>query len=462
MATFLGKDFLLKTPVSKVLYHEYAKNLPIFDFHCHLSPKEIYEDHRFSSITEAWLGGDHYKWRLLREFGIPECGVTGVSDDYQKFLSFAKLMPLLIGNPIYEWTHMELRKYFGIEETLSMDTAKKIYDKANSVLKTLTARKMIELNNVTAIFTTDDPLDDLRYHELLLNDSSFHINVFPCFRPDKAFGIEKEGFKDYISLLEKTVSYKITSFELLEKALDERLYYFALHGCSASDQAFDKVYYNRKTDEDADVVFKKGLQGETLSLDELDTYKGRLLVHLGKSYKKMNISQQYHFGAIRNNNSLLYESLGPDTGFDSVSDSNIAVKLSSLLDELNSSSSLPRTIIYALNPKDYPSIVSLINCFQFEKGSLQLGAAWWFNDHHDGIVEQLKVLSAGCMISEFVGMLTDSRSFLSYPRHDYFRRIFCNYLGELVEEGRYPEDIDTLGKLVTDVCLNNAKRFFRK
>ncbi len=462
MKEFQGENYLLDSETAVKLNNEHSSKMPIFDFHCHLSPKEIYEDRHFKTITEAWLGGDHYKWRLLREAGYPEEYITGDKPDYERFLAFAKTMPSLIGNPIYEWTHLELKKYFGINETLSEKTAPEIYGKANKILETLSARKMIELCNVEIIFTTDDPIDDLHWHALIAEDKSFKTKVVPCFRPDKCINIERDEFPSYIEKLSEVSGIRIDSFPALQEALENRLVYFVERGATASDQALDTFNYCKATDEEANEVLLKRLGGEHLSEHELDVYKGRVLITMAKLYKKYDIVQQYHIGALRNNNDIAFETLGPDTGYDACHDQNVAAKLSGLLNEENSLNALPKTVIYALNSKDYTSIVTLMNCFQFGKGSIQLGAAWWFNDHYDGIYDQLKALSAGGMLSEFIGMLTDSRSFLSYPRHDYFRRILCNYIGNLVESGRYPDDEETLGQIVENISYYNAKRYFRQ
>lgn len=465
MKEFLGDDFLLNSDLAKELYFEHAKKMPIFDYHCHLQPKEIAEDYKFEDITEVWLGkngyGDHYKWRLLREFGVPEEYITGNKSSYEKFEKFAETMPYMIGNPIYEWTHLELKVYFGITKPLSKATCKEIYDECNEKLKTLTARKMMELNNVATVYTTDDPVDDLHFHEAMAKDKTLKTKVAPAFRPDKAINVERASFIPWVKTLEKVTGKECKDLQSMLDALDSRLEFFIEHGCRASDHALDVVHYKKATYEEANEVYLKGLRGEKISFEEEDIYKGYLMVHLGKMYHKYGMVQQYHIGALRDNSKRYFATLGPDTGFDAVEDRDFAEKLSALLNELDLTDSLPKTILYSLNEKDYITLVTLMNCFQGGvKGKIQLGTAWWFNDHYDGMLAQFKRLGDNGLLSCFVGMLTDSRSFLSYPRHDYFRRLFCDYLASLVEEGRYPCDKETLGKIVEDVSYNNAKNFF--
>lgn len=464
MKKFMDDDFVLKNETAKKLYHGYAKDMPIFDFHCHLSVEEIYNDKKFSSITEAWLGGDHYKWRLLREMGVEEKYITGDGGDYEKFLKYAEVMPYAIGNPIFHWTHLELRRYFGINDILSPKTAEKIYNQCNEKLKTLTARKMITESNVKKLFTTDDPVDDLRFHKLLKEDPSFNVEVGPAFRPDKAINIEQPAFKPYISKLSEVSGVEINGAESLLKALTKRVDYFDEAGCVCSDHALDNVMYLPAGDEDVDKIVKKALAGEALSREEIERYKGWLLVRLGREYSKRGWVQQYHIGALRNNSERRLRLLGPDTGFDAIDDHVFAKKLSMLLDALDSTDELPKTILYCLNPRDNEVLAALMNCFQHAGvvGKIQFGSAWWFNDQKDGMERQLTALSQVGLLSKFVGMLTDSRSFLSYTRHEYFRRILCNMLGTLIEEGEYPDDIEFVGEIVRDICYNNAIKYFSK
>lgn len=464
MKNFMDNDFLLKNKTAQILYHTYAKNMPIFDFHCHLNIEEIYNNKSFSSITEAWLGGDHYKWRLMREMGVDESYITGEKSDYEKFLKYAEVMPYAIGNPIFHWTHLELRRYFGIDEILSPKTAESIFRRANEKLKTRTARKLIEISNVKKLFTTDDPVDDLHFHKLLKEDKTFPVQVAPAFRPDKAINIELPGFVPYIEKLSNAADIKIDGIESLCSALTKRIEYFDRAGCVCSDHALDVVMFMPATEKQVDQIVKKALVGESLSRAEIEQYKGYILVHLGKQYARLHWVQQYHIGALRNNSARYLKMLGPDTGFDAIEDHTFASKLSMLLDTLDSTDELPKTILYCLNPRDNEVLAALINCFQKSgiAGKMQFGSAWWFNDQKDGIERQLTALSQVGLISKFVGMLTDSRSFLSYTRHEYFRRILCNMLGTLIEEGEYPNEIEFVGTIVQDICYRNAEAYFRK
>ncbi|HBJ18627.1 MAG TPA: glucuronate isomerase [Clostridiales bacterium] len=463
MKEFMGRDFLLGSKTAEELYYGHAAKMPIFDFHCHLDPKEIYEDKKYRSLTEVWLGGDHYKWRLMREMGIPERLITGDAPDEEKFRAYASVMPYAVGNPIYAWTHLELRRFFGIEEILSPATADKIYAEANEKLKTLSARKMILESNVRTLCTTDDPADSLEYHIALQKDGDFPVRVLPAFRPDKALNIELSFFRPWLSRLEGAVGYKVDSYDKLKKALAERVDFFDRIGCVCSDHALDVVMYAPASDEELSEIFAKALKGETLSADELAEYKGNLLVYLGRLYHKKGWVQQYHIGALRNNSARNLAKLGPDTGFDAINDATFAPKLSALLSALDETDELPKTILYCLNPRDNEVLAAIINCFQGGMpGKLQFGSGWWFNDQKDGMGRQMEALMQVALISKFVGMLTDSRSFLSYTRHEYFRRILCTKLGALVENGEYPAGLDTLGEIVEDICYRNAEKFFAK
>lgn len=469
MKPFLNDDFLLENETAKVLYHEYAEKMPIFDFHCHLNPQEIYEDKKYRSLTEVWIGGgedhfgDHYKWRIMREFGVDEAYITGNKSDWEKFQKWAEVMPYAIMNPLYHWTHLELKRYFNIDEILSPETAKSIYDNATEQLKTLTARKMIENNNVKVLYTTDDPVDDLKYHRLLKEDKSFKVKVCPAFRPDKALNVELETFKPWLAKLEKAVNHPIKDLDSFLKSLSERVEFFDKAGCAISDHALDVVMYQDATKEEVEVIFDKVLKDQPLTEVELNKYKGYILVHLGREYRRHDWVQQYHIGALRNNSQRMYQTIGPDTGFDATEDQPFASKLSHLLDKLDSTDELPRTILYCLNPRDNAVLATLKNCFQQGGvvGKIQLGSGWWFLDQKDGIEHQITALAMTGLLSKFVGMLTDSRSFLSYTRHEYFRRVLCNMVGELVETGQYPADIEFIGKMIEDICYNNAKNFFK-
>ena len=464
MKKFMDKDFILETETASKLYHDYAADMPIFDFHCHLNVQEIYEDKKFRSITEAWLGGDHYKWRLMRQLGVDESYITGDKSDWEKFEKFAEVMPYAIGNPIYHWTHLELQRFFGIYDLLSPATAKSIYDRCNEKLETLTARELIKMSNVKKLFTTDDPVDDLHFHKLIAEDDTFDVVVGPAFRPDKVINIELPTFIPYIEKLGDVCGVKIDNVAVLCSALESRIEFFDSMGCVCSDHALDVVMYAPASPADVEAVFQKALTGKKLTQLEIEQYKGAILVFLGKQYAKRKWVQQYHIGALRNNSKRYMGLLGPDTGFDAIEDQTFAKKLSMLLDKLDNTDELPKTILYCLNPRDNEVLATIINCFQ-QGGTvskMQFGSAWWFNDQKDGMERQLMSLSQVALLSKFVGMLTDSRSFLSYTRHEYFRRILCNMLGNLIENGEYPADIEFVGQIVRDICYNNSIAYFTK
>ena len=469
MKEFLGEDFLLETNTAKTLYHDFAENMPIFDYHCHIPIKDIFEDRKFRSITQVWLVdghcGDHYKWRAMRQFGIAEKYITGDATDEEKFLKYAEMIPYTIGNPLFHWTHLELKKYFGITDILSPKTAKRIFDECNEKLKDMSARTFIEMSGVKVVCTTDDPVDTLEYHVGLSKESGLKFKVLPAFRPDNAINIERKGFfGPWLDRLEKVVGYKICDLKSLEKALTERAELFDSVGCVLSDHALDTVEYEASTEEEVDAIFKKALSGENLSKTEIAKYKGYILVFLGRLYKRLGWAQQYHIGALRNNSSRALKNLGVDTGFDSIGDSTFAPQLSAILCALDETNELPKTILYCLNPRDNEVIAGLMNCFQGGEvaGKIQFGSAWWFNDQKFGMISQMRSLSSLSLISKFIGMLTDSRSFMSYPRHEYFRRILCNEFGNLIENGEYPNDVEFVGKIVQDICYNNAVNYFKK
>ncbi|MDI3478813.1 MAG: glucuronate isomerase [Thermoanaerobacterium sp.] len=464
MKKFMEEDFLLNNEIAVKLFHDYASKMPIFDFHCHLNPKDIYEDRRFKNITEVWLYGDHYKWRLMRSNGVDERYITGDADDYSKFLEFAKTIPMAIGNPVYHWTHLEIQRYFGINELLNEKTAPMIWEKVNSILNSseFSVRNIIKKSNVKILCTTDDPTDSLEYHKLLKEDNSFDVRVLPAFRPDKGVNIDKDDFKDWVKKLGEVSGKAIESYDDYLDALNIRLEFFDSYGCRLSDHALDFVAYEESTKEEVDGIFKKALKGEKLSQIEVDKYKTSVLQFLGKRYKELGWAMQLHIAALRNTNTRMLKKLGPDTGYDSINDVNIAYPLSKFLDSLESTGELPKTILYTLNPKDNYVLAALIGSFQGEgiPGKMQFGSAWWFNDNIDGMTEQMKTLANVGLLSKFVGMVTDSRSFLSYPRHEYFRRILCNLIGEWVEKGEVPNDMDLLGKIVQDISFNNAVNYF--
>jgi len=462
MKPFIHDNFLLQNEIAKKLYHNYASKMPIIDYHCHLDPKEIYLDKKFRNLFEAWLSGDHYKWRLMRANGTTEDFITGTQSDVDKFMKWAEVVPQLVGNPLYHWTHFELKRYFDVDTLLNPNSAQSIYQQVNHKLETLSARKLIEMSNVETICTTDDPTDNLEWHEKLAQDQTFKTRVLPAFRPDKVVNIELPWFKGWIERLATVVGYELDSLAQLEKALSSRIQYFHDHGSRLSDHALDVVMYEKATEEEVSHIYQKALKNQPLSKDDIRKYKGYLLVFLGKQYNKLGWVQQYHIGALRNLSERMLKEIGPDTGFDAINDGLIARPLSHLLDALDSTGELPKTIIYTLNPRDFEVAISMMQAFQGGgiAGKIQFGSAWWFLDTIDGMTKQIKALANNGLLSRFIGMLTDSRSFLSYPRHEYFRRLLCNIIGEEVDKGYYPEDYDFLGKMVQDISYGNAKNYF--
>ena len=461
---FISEEFLLQNKTASRLYHEYAEKLPIIDYHCHISPKEIAEDKRFKNITEIWLGGDHYKWRMIRSNGTPENEITGDADDKTKFIRFAQALQYAIGNPMYHWTHLELKRYFGYNGVLNENTAEEVWDICNEKLASpaFSACSIVNLSNVRLIGTTDDPADDLEYHKIIKDNGNLSASVVPSFRPDRAIKIEKEDFPEYIEKLGKAAEIKIESFGDLMTALIKRLDFFVSLGCRASDHGLDQMRFEEVDEKIADSAFRSVMQGEDITGRETEIYKSTLLVLLGREYAKRGIVMQLHYGAQRNPNTAKFRLLGPDTGFDCIDTHESAKALTALLDALERTNELPKTIIYSLNPGDNEMIGSVIGSFQGEgaRGKIQLGAAWWFNDTKRGMEEQLRSYADLSILGNFVGMLTDSRSFLSYTRHEYFRRILCNLIGTWVENGEYPEDYDALGKIVSGICYYNAEEYF--
>lgn len=460
---FLTEDFLLTTPFAKELYHKYAQNMPIIDYHCHLDPKEIYENKPFKNITEAWLGGDHYKWRLMRANGINETLITGEASDYDKFLAYVDTLQYTLGNPLYAWTHLELQRFFGIDEILTTENAPQIYEKVNHLLQqdTFTPQALIQKSNVTVICTTDDPVDSLEYHQLLeKEDLSF--KVYPAFRPDKALRIGHEGFLSWLELLENKYEKPINTYTEFMNALFNRMDFFSSLGCKVSDHGLDSLVFVPATEDELNRIFLKVLNKETLTTEEINKHVSMTLLNLLQGYKKQGWVTQLHLKALRNTNTKMYELLGPDTGYDGINDENIIYSLKELLDTAQLRDGLGKVILYSLNPQDYPTLVALMGTYQGEEiTKFQLGSAWWFNDTRSGMREQLDILANGSLLPRFVGMLTDSRSFLSYPRHEYFRRVLCELLGEWVERGEAPEDLEYLGKIIQDISYNNAKAYFK-
>ncbi|MEE3651249.1 MULTISPECIES: glucuronate isomerase [unclassified Brenneria] len=465
MPQFLSEDFLLDSAFSRRLYYEYAADQPIFDYHCHLPPEQIAENYRFENLYDIWLKGDHYKWRAMRTNGVPERLCTGDAGDWEKFAAWAATVPHTIGNPLYHWTHLELRRPFGITDTLlSPATAKAIWDRGNALLERdeFTARGIMRQMNVKMVGTTDDPVDDLRHHKTIAQDDGFPIKVLPSWRPDKAFNIELETFSDYMAKLGAVSDIDIRRFSDLQAALSKRLDHFAAHGCKVSDHALDVVLFAEADETTLDDILARRLSGETLSEHQVAQFKTAVLVWLGAEYARRGWVQQYHIGALRNNNRRQFKLLGPDVGFDSINDRPLAQALSCLLSKQNEENLLPKTILYCLNPRDNEVIGTMAGNFQGEgmPGKMQFGSGWWFNDQKDGMQRQMTQLAQLGLLSRFIGMLTDSRSFLSYTRHEYFRRILCQMIGRWVEEGEAPADLPLLGEMVKNICFDNAKNYF--
>ncbi len=461
----MDKDFLLSTETAKTLYHDYASEMPIIDYHCHVSPKEIFEDKRFDNISQVWLSGDHYKWRIMRSNGVDEFYITGKASDREKFQKFAEALPKTIGNPMYHWCHLELKNYFGYNGILNGETAEEVWQLTEKKLHEdgMGVRGLIEKSNVAFIGTTDDPIDSLEWHEKIAADKTFKTIVAPSFRPDRAFNIDKAGWKEYIEQLSSVSGIEIFNYNSLETALSKRIDYFDVHGCKASDHGLDHMIFAPADIEELDRIIKKGLSDEKVSAKEASMLKTALLMFCAKEYVNHKWVMQIHYNCLRNPNSKMFRELGPDTGFDCIGPENGSEALASLLDVLNSNDSLPRTVLYSLDAGDNAFLDTLIGSFQDTEvpGKLQHGSAWWFNDNKTGIREQLTSLANLSILGNFIGMLTDSRSFLSYTRHEYFRRILCGLFGEWVENGEYPCDIPLLGNMIKDICYKNAFRYFR-
>ncbi len=462
---FIDENFLLKTKTAQKLFHEYAKSEPIYDFHCHLNPQEIYENKNFSDITEVWLGGDHYKWRAMRSLGIPEEKITGKDvDSFEKFEKWAETIQYAIGNPLYHWTHLELQRFFGIYEPLTKKSARKIYDQINEMLAKpeFKVRELIKKSNVAAINTTDDPADSLEWHKKIAADETA-FKVYPAFRPDKALNIDAPTFADYIKTLGATENTEIKTFADLKAVLKKRMDLFQEMGCRASDHAFTYVPCVKASDAELDAILAKALSGTKPEKIEIDKYRTQLMLFLGGEYTKRDWAMEIHMNIKRDNNTKMFEKMGPDTGFDCISDWSSCEGLTNLMDLLNYNDSLPKTLLFAGNPADNQVIGTILGCFQSSEAAskIQFGTAWWFNDNKDGMELQIKALGNLGVLGKFVGMLTDSRSFLSYPRHEYFRRILCNIIGQWIEDGEYDNDIEFAGQIVKDICYNNAAKYFR-
>ena len=471
----MGKDFMLRNQTGQRLYEEYARDLPLVDYHCHISPKEIFEDRRFDNIAQIWLGGrnadgtyfgDHYKWRVMRTNGVPEDMVTGGADPYEKFAAFTKALEMAIGNPMYHWCNLELHKYFGVTEPLTEANMKAVWDKANDMLQhdpDMSVRGLIRQSKVDYIGTTDDPIDSLEWHEKLAADETVDFKVCPSFRPDKAVNIHKAGFPEYMAKLAASVGKdKLASIEDVLAALTERIAYFKKHGCRASDHGLDYVMFNHQGLEAADKAYKKALNGEVLTTAEAEAYQTEVLLHLAREYHKEQIVMEIHYSCSRDNNEKMFALQGPDTGFDMIAQTSCIGNLARFMSELYKEGNLPQMILFSLDSTDFDRIASLMGCFQSEEmpGKIQMGSAWWFLDTKDGMEKQMRSLARLSLLGNFVGMLTDSRSFLSYTRHDYFRRILCNIIGDWVEHGEYPCHEASLQKIVEGISYKNAVRYF--
>ena len=465
MKPFLNEDFLLESSTAVKLYHEYAKKMPIFDYHCHLPPAEIAEDAKYENLSQIWLNGDHYKWRAMRTNGVDESKITGNATDIEKFDAWAVTVPYTIGNPLYHWTHLELQRYFGITELLSPVTARYIYNKTMDALQQdrFSVKSLLTSSNVKVICTTDDPVDSLEHHIRIKKDGNLDTKVLPTFRPDKAMAFENTlELNKYLEKLSAMSGIKITDYDSYLDALKNRHDFFTSIGCRISDHALVLPIYEKSDPGEQDKLFRKLLKGDTLETEEIVKLKTSVLQEIGRLNSRAGWTMQIHFGAMRNNNSRMYSSIGPDAGFDSIADGEVAKPLSRFLDGLNKTKELPKTIIYSLNPGDNYLIGTMIGNFQDGSipGKIQFGSGWWFNDQKDGMEMQMSALANLGLLSRFVGMLTDSRSFLSFPRHEYFRRILCNLIGNWVENGEAPEDYNLLGKMVQDISYNNAVEYF--
>ena len=463
---FIHEDFLLDSAPARELYHRHAADLPIIDYHCHLPPAEIAQDKRWENLTQIWLYGDHYKWRTMRTVGIAEEFCTGQASDWAKFEKYAGLMPKTLRSPLYHWTHLELKKYFGIaDRLLGPDTAREIYEECNRIIATpeFSCRSLMKQSKVEVVCTTDDPVDSLEHHIAIAKDKSFAVQVRPTWRPDKSLAVDKpEIFGAWLNQLEAATQSSVTSLDGLLTALRIRHDFFHAHGCRLSDRGLETVYAEDCAASDASAIFQKVLAGKPLAQDEVLRFKSFMLHELAVMDAEKGWTQQLHYGALRNNNSRMFEKIGPDTGFDSIGDWPVAAGMSRYLDRLDRKGMLPKTIIYNLNPRDNELVATMTGNFQDGKtaGKMQFGSAWWFTDQLDGMARQIEALSQMGLLSQFVGMLTDSRSFLSYTRHEYFRRLLCNILGGDIARGRIPNDLALVGKMTQDICYYNARNYF--
>ncbi len=464
MKAFMDQDFLLSTDTAKKLFHEYAENMPILDYHCHINPREIAEDRKFDNITQVWLGGDHYKWRQMRSNGVDEYYITGGASDREKFQKWAETLEKAIGNPLYHWSHLELKRYFGYEGYLNGDTAEEVWNLCNAKLHEadMSVRNIIRRSGVTLICTTDDPIDSLEWHKAIKEDDSFEVQVLPAWRPDKAMNLEVPTYLEYLDKLSKVSGVQVKSFADLKEALKSRMDFFASMGCCVSDHALEYIMYAPASEEEIEAIFAKRLAGEAITKEEGLKFRTAYMLFVGTEYHKRGWVMQIHYGCKRDNNTGMFAKLGPDTGYDCINNYAPSAQTADFLNALNEMDAMPKTILYSLNPNDNAAIGSILGCFQDSAaiGKIQQGSAWWFNDHKAGMTEQMVSLANLGLLSNFVGMLTDSRSFLSYTRHEYFRRILCELIGGWVENGEYPVDYKALEKIIKGISYNNAVRYF--
>ncbi len=464
MKQFMDENFLLSTKTAEKLYHEYASQVPVLDYHCHINPQEIAEDRQFENITQVWLGGDHYKWRFMRSCGVEEYYITGAAPDKEKFLKWAECLGKAIGNPLFHWSHLELQRYFDYHGVLNKKTAEEVWEICNKKLAepSMSARNIIKKSNVTLICTTDDPIDSLEWHKKIAEDTTFDVQVLPAWRPDKAMNIEKPAFIEYLASLSEVSGIKIATFTDLCKALSIRMDFFASMGCNVSDHGLEYVMYSPSSAEEVEAIFAKRLSSAAITREEELKFKTAFMIFVGKEYAKRDWVMQLHYGCKRDNNTAQFDKLGPDTGYDCINNYAPSSEIADYLNALVTADALPKTIIYSLNPNDNQAIGTILGCFQDSTAvaKIQQGSAWWFNDHKTGMQDQMISLANLGNLSGFVGMLTDSRSFLSYTRHEYFRRILCNLLGTWVENGEFPEDYEILGEITKNISYNNAVRYF--
>ena len=464
MQAFMTRDFLLNTDTAKRLYHEVAAPCPILDYHCHINPREIYEDRRYDNMTQVWLGGDHYKWRLMRSAGVAERYITGGATDREKFQKWAEVLSKAIGNPLYHWSHLELNRYFGYKGLLNGQTAEEVWQLTQQKLadEGYSVRGLIARSNVELICTTDDPVDTLEWHQKLASDPTFHTAVLPAWRPDKAMNLEKPTYSEYLRALEQASGIPVRTFADLKAALANRMAYFHANRCRLSDHALRYAMYAPATDAQVEQIFANRLAGKPITEQEEFQFKTAFILFVAGEYRKLGWTMQLHYGCRRDNNTDMFDLLGPDTGYDCIDTYTPSAQLAALLGALSAAGSLPQTVLYSLNPQDNAAIDSIIGCFQNDEavGRLQHGSAWWFNDHLEGMTSQMVSLANLGYLAGFVGMLTDSRSFLSYPRHEYFRRILCRLLGQWVEDGQFPDEPETLAEIVHGISYGNAKQYF--